>query len=119
MTKRVFEPEAVAACDRDGHRFKWVSTSQTWPNNGFEECRRCGASGRGGLRPDLYGDHAAEPDVEDPDRSRRVERNEAILAARAAGGPGSKLAELAERFGLSEQMISRICVDAAKDGSDA
>lgn len=42
MSSHVFTLEAIAECEREGHRWRWV---RSWHEIGCHECWRCGATG--------------------------------------------------------------------------
>lgn len=106
MTPRhVFEPDAVERCDRLGHVMQWIPTKQ---GLGFEECARCGAMGRVGLRseiaPSCCSDQCAHGVADVPDASI-AERDHLIREAKAAGAP---VREIAARWGISTNRVYQI-----------
>lgn len=131
----VFSNAGMQHCeDRGRHTFGWVSTSQTWTDRGFEECHYCGVTRfhgtRGSDRWLRFLDTVIAPidepeqaqiipqtipaasagDVARASRAHRLgERNARIVEARRRN---ETLRTIADRESLSEQMVSRVCIDA-------
>lgn len=113
---RVFTLDAIARCESRGHhvfRFVW-----SWNEVGFDECEDCGAMGpwweRQRARP-VVSTRALRAMADD---GTRQARNDYIRELRAAG---AELLELSKQFGMSIQMVSRICtgVQRGAGGRDA
>lgn len=130
MSRRVFELDAMATCEWKGHRMEWVRTRG---HVGFEECRRCGATG-----PVTHGvTHCDDPDFEvhepepvEPvaDVTQHVTQSDDVLRRatpapmtpssardeeirrRRRENPAISLRQLGDEYGLSKQRISAICL---------
>lgn len=128
MPEIAFTAEAMDACARTRHQWRWVPT---WGRIGFRECWRCGATGPVGpvelvgggatsespppaepvIEPDIAPD--TTPDVPAPPpasalRGRsptETERNHELVQLRSAG---ESVLAIAKRFGISDARVYQI-----------